>query len=366
MSIYNLRKTGTFIYFTNMFSYSFISNNNKIIKNIYKLLSFVFKSMYSLISKPVFSITPNKVIIHLFYFLLIPNILKKKLSNKLLKKKSLTLKTNKKINRKKRNSFYLPIVKKQLFKLLNNNYKNNNSLTINKINAYFNHFYNKNNNFSFINFLTLNIKPLHNKINDIKIKNNIEKIKSLVIKINLIIKLIFKYYFNLSNNQIKSNLKLKLVELYRIKNRLFNLYSNMIINNEAIANLDINNNNIEFNKVNNNLNTILISNYKKYYNKNISENTFLNNNSTLKTRKYNLLFNNHIINKLNINKIFNNENINISDSLNNNLNNLMSNTLSLNENTNLIINNNNKNRDLLSFKNKIINKKKQFQREREN
>jgi len=359
MSKYNLRKTGTFIYFTNIFSYNFINNNNKIIKNIYKLLSFVFKSMYSLISKPVFSITPNKVIIHLFYFLLIPNILKKKLSSKSINNKASNLKVKKlKLNRK-RTLNNLPVIKKQLFKLLNSNYKNNNSLTINKINQ----FKSKNNNFNLINFLTLNIKPLHNKIIDIKIKNNIIKIKSLIIKINLIINLIFKNYSQISNNTIKRTLKLKLVELYRIKNRLFKIYSNYIISNQV--NLEFNNNNIEVNnnlelnnKINDNYNTILISNYKKYYNKNINENTFLNNNSIFKTRKYNIFFKNHIIDNLNINKIFSS-----NESDNSNL--LLNSTLSLSEDTNLVINDNNKNRNLLNFKKNLLNKKKHFTKERE-
>ena len=52
--------------------------NNKLIKNIYKFLYLSFKSMYCLISKPVFIIKSNKIIIQLFYFLLIPKILKNK------------------------------------------------------------------------------------------------------------------------------------------------------------------------------------------------------------------------------------------------------------------------------------------------
>jgi Mitochondrial ribosomal protein (VAR1) len=48
--------------------YSFNSNNNKLIKNIYTVLEYAFLSMFSLISKPSISITPDKVIIHLFFF----------------------------------------------------------------------------------------------------------------------------------------------------------------------------------------------------------------------------------------------------------------------------------------------------------
>ena len=48
------------------------SANNRLIKYSYKLLFYFFKSMYCLISKPVFLFTPDKVTIQLFYFLNIP------------------------------------------------------------------------------------------------------------------------------------------------------------------------------------------------------------------------------------------------------------------------------------------------------
>jgi hypothetical protein len=50
--------------------------NNKLINNIYKFLYLSFRSMYCLISKPVFIVKSNKIIIQLFYFLLIPKIFK--------------------------------------------------------------------------------------------------------------------------------------------------------------------------------------------------------------------------------------------------------------------------------------------------
>ena len=46
--------------------------NNRLIKYSYKLLFYFFKSMYCLISKPVFIFTPDKVVIELKYFLNIP------------------------------------------------------------------------------------------------------------------------------------------------------------------------------------------------------------------------------------------------------------------------------------------------------
>jgi hypothetical protein len=76
MSIYNMKKKGVFIFYSNTIGFIFNTLTNKLIKNVYDLLSASFKSMYCLISKPVFVFTNDKLIIQLFYFLVIPNILK--------------------------------------------------------------------------------------------------------------------------------------------------------------------------------------------------------------------------------------------------------------------------------------------------
>lgn len=78
MSKFNMLRKGIFIYYNNLIGFNFNNNTNKLIKNIYKLLQSSFKSMYCLISKPVFVITPDKIIIQLFYYLFIPNLLKLK------------------------------------------------------------------------------------------------------------------------------------------------------------------------------------------------------------------------------------------------------------------------------------------------
>jgi hypothetical protein len=78
ISKYKFNNKGISLYYTNIIGLNFNSETNKLIKNIYQLLSYSFKSMYCLISKPVFVITSNKIIIQLFYYLLIPNILKSK------------------------------------------------------------------------------------------------------------------------------------------------------------------------------------------------------------------------------------------------------------------------------------------------
>jgi hypothetical protein len=75
------------------------SSNNRLIKYSYKLLFYFFKSMYCLISKPVFLFTPDKVTIQLFYFLNIPKFKVFKwysiLNNKLIRQKWYSLTSTK-------------------------------------------------------------------------------------------------------------------------------------------------------------------------------------------------------------------------------------------------------------------------------
>lgn len=78
MSIYNMKRKGLFIQYSKFIGFNFNKENNKLYKDLYKFISSTFKSMYCLISKPVFIITPDKIIIQLFYYLFIPNILKLK------------------------------------------------------------------------------------------------------------------------------------------------------------------------------------------------------------------------------------------------------------------------------------------------
>ena len=87
MTIFNSNSTdsksnkGSIFSFSSIIGYNFLSKNNKLIKNVYKFLSTSFYSMYCLISKPVFVITPDKIIIQLFYYLFIPNLFKHKIRN---------------------------------------------------------------------------------------------------------------------------------------------------------------------------------------------------------------------------------------------------------------------------------------------
>jgi hypothetical protein len=82
MSKYKLPNKKIYIYYSNIIGFKFNSETSKLFKNIYKLLAYSFKSMYVLISKPVFVFTSNKIIIQLFYYLFIPNFYKNKKFNK--------------------------------------------------------------------------------------------------------------------------------------------------------------------------------------------------------------------------------------------------------------------------------------------
>jgi hypothetical protein len=71
LSIYNRESKGIIDYYSRIVSYNFNANNNKISSSITDLLEASFKAMHCLISKPVFVITPKKVTIELFYFLMV-------------------------------------------------------------------------------------------------------------------------------------------------------------------------------------------------------------------------------------------------------------------------------------------------------
>lgn len=80
MSRFNMEKKGVSSYglsYTNLVGYNFWgkSETSKLISSISKFLQSSFKSMYCLISKPVFITTPDKIKIQLFYFLCLPKFL---------------------------------------------------------------------------------------------------------------------------------------------------------------------------------------------------------------------------------------------------------------------------------------------------
>src|SRR6266568_4271492 len=62
ISKFNIINKGISINYSNIIGFNFNSENNKLFKDIYNLLVYSFKSMFCLISKPVFVFTPNKII----------------------------------------------------------------------------------------------------------------------------------------------------------------------------------------------------------------------------------------------------------------------------------------------------------------
>jgi hypothetical protein len=105
--------------FSNNYNYKFFVDNNKIPKNINIFLEYSFLSLFYLISKPFFEITPDKIIIHLFCFQIKP---KKKVviykNNDILKKKIIYLKDNVSMLTKKINRIKLQIISRILRKIL--------------------------------------------------------------------------------------------------------------------------------------------------------------------------------------------------------------------------------------------------------
>jgi hypothetical protein len=140
MSIYNMISKGTIMYFNNIIAYSW---NKKKLRpelrtiNIYKLLYSSFRSMLCLISKPVFIIKSNKIIIQLFYFLLVPRNIKNKRNKKYSynKKYRYIKKRNGVVfNKKFKFKFNQKLLKKIIKNNINKMKKRNKLLLLKKIN----------------------------------------------------------------------------------------------------------------------------------------------------------------------------------------------------------------------------------------
>lgn len=212
MSVYNMKKKGILIYFNNLVDYKFIKGSlgyiNKLIFKIQKLLQASFKSMYCLISKPLFIITPNKITIKIFYFLLLPNFLKYK---KLLNSSSYGITKYKKW---KKNTKKFKQKKKQInkFRKLKKNIQINliklSNVGLTKV------FYNK---FKFLSLILSKLfkKPvefdltrLHYPYNDSTILVNLLGIMINKIKLRIIIRRLFEKAVikNLSRGSVKNKI----------------------------------------------------------------------------------------------------------------------------------------------------------------
>ena len=115
--------------FSNNYNYKFFVDNNRIPKNINIFLEYSFLSLFYLISKPFFEITPDKITIHLFCFQIKP---KKKVviykqggategseasQAEILNKKIISLKDNVSMLTKKINRIKLQIISRILRKI---------------------------------------------------------------------------------------------------------------------------------------------------------------------------------------------------------------------------------------------------------
>jgi len=214
MSKFNKNKKGIFIYYNNLIGFNFNSNTNKLIKNIYKLLQASFKSMYCLISKPVFIITPDKIIIQLFYYSLIPNILKLKKLHKL----NTNVKYNKLIKFNNRKKFKL--IKKQYSKFrkikfnLRIKLRKLSNITLTKI--FFNKFKILCDILSnlFKKPVELNLIRLHYPYNDSNILVTLLGIMINKIKLRMIIRRLFEKAVIKNLNKVNLNRKVNIIPAF--------------------------------------------------------------------------------------------------------------------------------------------------------
>lgn len=76
MSIYNKINKGTIIKYNKYIGYKFNSDNYILVKNIYKYIYYIFKGMFSLISRPVYIFKENRITIRFFYYILLNKFFK--------------------------------------------------------------------------------------------------------------------------------------------------------------------------------------------------------------------------------------------------------------------------------------------------
>jgi hypothetical protein len=209
MSIYNMKKKGILIHYNSLINYNFVKgslgNANKLIFKVYKLLQASFKSMYCLISKPLFIITPDKITIRLFYFLFIPNLLKYKKLAALSNKRNLSFSNNARSRLiKKQYSKFRKLKKNTRIQL-----RNLSNIALTKIFA---------NKFKLLSLILsklfkkpveLDLTRLHYPYNDSNILVNLLGIMINKIKLRIIIRRLFEKAIikNLSLNKISSSTK---------------------------------------------------------------------------------------------------------------------------------------------------------------
>jgi len=232
------------------------SANNRLIKYSYKLLFYFFKSMYCLISKPVFLFTPDKVTIQLFYFLNIPKFKVFKwysiLNNKLIRQKWYSLRLKKNLRNHKLDNFNITSANSD-FSTSSQNYDLSNSHCNNDAGTFTGEDFLKRNQLKTV--LSYSNKEMMNRVKlswrikktlfrlnkkRSKVKNNLFNLN----KLNLfkVFSLKFKLICEILSNKFKKPVELQLIRIHQPfhdSNILVNLLSLNIKNKKFKPNVAI-------------------------------------------------------------------------------------------------------------------------------
>ena len=238
ISMFNYFNKGPIIFFSKYISYNFNFQNNKFVTGIYSFLTTVFLRMKCLISKPVFIVTPDKVIIQLFYYFHQKNRQKIRIKiNKNLSNKKLQLIKKFKLNKKQNNINKINILPVTKFNNLQINNKNLNNINNKQflLNKYYVNYKN------YINKLIYIKKFSNNKINLLLLKkftlinkfsNNLSLHKKIYVFSRLISLLKFKFKFNYLEykNKFKLSLQKNKINNFSLKSVKLNNYNNKLKN----------------------------------------------------------------------------------------------------------------------------------------
>ena len=227
--------------------------NNRLIKYSYKLLFYFFKSMYCLISKPVFLITPDKVVIQLLYFLNIPKFKVFKRYS-IFRNKLIRQKRKARIKQNKQNKQNKQIKQIKLIKQI----KQRKSLEKNKFNfhsvAELAQELNHTKKLSSIHAFKskgrkYRKKKVHWKVirTLVRLNNKRTKVKNILFNLNKynlfrVFSLKFKLICEILNNKFKKPVELQLIRIhkpYLDNNILINLLSLNIRNKKFNTNVQI-------------------------------------------------------------------------------------------------------------------------------
>ena len=189
ISFYNLKRKGIIFSYSNIIAFNFIKQNNKLKKNLYKLLYSFFYSMNSIISKPIFIITSDKIKIQLFYYLLLP------FKNKV--RYRINSKNYKVLNRFKRYKKIFNVNRRKIFNKLS--FYSLIDLYPNKFKLFCEYL-----NRLFKKHIELDLIRLHYPYNDSNILVNVLALMIKKIKLRIIYKKLFKFAIIKNPNKISN------------------------------------------------------------------------------------------------------------------------------------------------------------------